>query len=235
MAISVKWGNEVSIEPVSWCWQPFIPYGRLSMFLGNNPDTREAALRLAAICTDRKKPPTLENGELTNEDNTDPIPILYVSGQESFQTVETAFSDCGGNANYWNQSVYGLSVDDLQQTIEQTHAGIVILDIPVSEMQSFSRVARKTGAAIILFGDTDDVWEIPHEISTVIAVENEKDNILVRLVRSSMQERDYTPVRFRLAETGTFGFSVSFVSTKRKRKKSILPAIKARMEGDGSA
>ena len=122
MAISIKWGTEVSVEPVSWCWQPFIPYGRLSMFLGNFTDTREAMFRIAAICTDRKKPPTLENGELIIGDNTDPIPILYVSNQEHFQKAETVFSDCGGNIKYWNHCLHALPVADHQQIIEQTHA-----------------------------------------------------------------------------------------------------------------
>lgn len=235
MAISIKWGTEVSVDPVRWCWQPFLPYGRLSMFLGNKSDTREAMLRIAAICTDQKKPPTLENGELITEVNTDPISILYFSDQEHIQIAETIFSDCGGNIKYWNHCLYGLPADGLQQTIEQTHAQIVILETPTSDMQVLSGIARKTGAAIILFGDTDDVWEIPHEISTVLRVKKEKDAMLIRLVRTSMMERDYTSIRFIFGKNGTSDFSLSTLPAKRKRKKSVLQAKTTGKKGDGSA
>lgn len=72
---------DVELTSVEWLWFPYIPFGKLTIIQGNSGEGKTYfAMRLAAVCTNRKPLPNMEPLE--------PFNIIY-------QIAEDGLGDTG--------------------------------------------------------------------------------------------------------------------------------------------
>ena len=171
----IKWGHETEVIDVSWLWQPFIPYGKISLIEGSGGDGKTTMiLTIAAMISQGIMPPTLKDGELLPSQTCEPQTVFYLSNEDEVPDSSLKrFQRAGGNPKrfaYSGELQYHVTMreDELLSIIEQTGTRLLIIDPyqaflpdeasinnitktrPVFTM--LSNVAKKTGCAIVLIG-----------------------------------------------------------------------------------
>ena len=158
------------VEPkeINWLWYPYIPFGKLTMLMGDSGDGKSTfALNLAAILTRGDALPFTEasNG---------PMNVIYINAEDDADdTVVPRFMKANGVRNrliFINEKKQRLTFSDkrIREAIIQTHAKVCILDPLVSylggdvsmnlgnevrpRLEYLIEAARDTGCAIIVVG-----------------------------------------------------------------------------------
>lgn len=171
----IKWGHETEVTDVSWLWQPFVPYGKVSLIEGSGGDGKTTMiLTIAAMISQGIMPPTLKDGELLPSQSCEPQTVFYLSNEDEVPDSSLKrFQRAGGNPKrfaYSGELQYHVTLKEkeLLSIIEQTATRLFIIDPyqaflpdeaninnimktrPVFTM--LSNVAKKTGCAIVLIG-----------------------------------------------------------------------------------
>ena len=162
--------DTIQSEEIKWLWYPYIPYGKLTIVQGDPGEGKTTfALNLAA------KLPLGKNFENDNEsENREPISVIYQTAEDGLADtvkprLEAAGADCS-KILVIDESEKSLSMkeDRIEQTLEQTHAKLLILD-PIQAYlgdnvdmnranetrnvtKKIAALAERTGCAIILIG-----------------------------------------------------------------------------------
>ena len=159
--------SDVQQTAVHWLWDPYIPFGKLTILQGNPGEGKTYfAMYLAAACTNRQQ---LPNGELL-----EPFNVIYQTAEDGLSdTIKprlvAAGADCARVMVIDDfDRVLTLDDDRLEQAIEQTGARLVVLD-PIQGyigasvdmhraneirplMYRIAKLAEKYGCAILLIG-----------------------------------------------------------------------------------
>lgn len=174
--IKVKPFTEVEKIPVNWLWEPFIPYGDVTLVEGNGMAGKTTALiRMACLCSKGIQPPAVKNGQMvTEEKHMDPITTLYIGVEANNETEIRPAIDYGkGDISRFcfldqTHTPFVIKPEYLEEAIRQSGAKLVIIDpytsflpddvsLNVSTdmrglMTKLMNLARKTGVAVVLIG-----------------------------------------------------------------------------------
>ncbi|MEG2514875.1 MAG: AAA family ATPase, partial [Bacteroidaceae bacterium] len=159
---------DVEVKEVEWLWYPYIPYGKITIVLGDPGEGKTTAiLRIAAM---------LSMGEKLPCDDTEhePITIIYQTAEDGLNdTVKPRLLDAGADCSkikVIDESSKSLTMLDerIEQAIAETGARLIILD-PIQAyigaeinmnsanetravMSNLGAIADKYSCAIVLIG-----------------------------------------------------------------------------------
>ena len=155
--------DQVALQQVQWLWEPYVPFGKITIIQGDPGEGKTTlALRLAAACS---------TGEpLPGMDPLEPFNVIYQSAEDGLgDTIKPRLIDAGADQSriwYVKEDKKALTLVD--NRIEEANARLMILD-PVqgyldsevdmnraNEVRDVLRrigtVAERTGCAIVLTG-----------------------------------------------------------------------------------
>ena len=159
--------SEVDTQTVEWLWEPYIPFGKVTIVQGNPGEGKTTlALRLCAACTNRKPFPAMAEHE--------PFNVIYQTAEDGLgDTVKPRLMEADADLDrvlVIDEAKRELSLSDerIERAIQQTGARLIILD-PIqayvgektdmnkaNEIRPIFRrladVAERTGCAVILIG-----------------------------------------------------------------------------------
>ena len=161
--------SDVVQTKIEWLWEPYIPFGKLTIVQGNPGEGKTFfALQLAAACTNRI--------ELPGRKPTEPFNVIYETAEDGLgDTVKPRLIDAGADLErvlVIEEGNYGepLTLTDsrIEKAIRQNGAKLLIID-PIqaflganvdmnraNEVRPIFRqlgdIAQRTGCAIVLIG-----------------------------------------------------------------------------------
>ena len=159
--------SEVDTQTVEWLWEPYIPFGKVTIVQGNPGEGKTTfALRLAAACTNRKPFPHMAVHE--------PFNVIYQTAEDGLgDTIKPRLMEAETDLDrilVIDESKQGLSLSDerIERAIRQTGARLIILD-PIQAyvgektdmnkaneirpmFRRLAEIAERTGCAVILIG-----------------------------------------------------------------------------------
>ena len=159
--------SEVDTQTVAWLWEPYIPFGKVTIVQGNPGEGNTTfALRLAAACTNRKPFPHMAAHE--------PFNVIYQTAEDGLgDTIKPRLMEAEADLDrvlVIDESKQGLSLSDerIERAIRQTGARLIILD-PIQAyvgektdmnkaneirpmFRRLAEIAERTGCAVILIG-----------------------------------------------------------------------------------
>ena len=159
--------SEVQEVAVEWLWEPYLPFGKLTILQGNPGEGKTYfAMQLAAACTNRRPLPNMEPLE--------PFNVIYQTAEDGLgDTVKPRLLEAGADLDRVmviddGDKPLTLSDKRIERAIRENHARLLIID-PVqaflgadvdmnraNEVRPIFRrlgeIAQETGCAIILIG-----------------------------------------------------------------------------------
>ncbi len=159
--------SEVQEVAVEWLWEPYLPFGKLTILQGNPGEGKTYfAMQLAAACTNRRPLPNMEPLE--------PFNVIYQTAEDGLgDTVKPRLLEAGADLDRVmviddGDKPLTLSDKRLERAIRENHAKLLIID-PVQAFlgadvdmnranevrpifRKLGEIAQDTGCAIILIG-----------------------------------------------------------------------------------
>lgn len=159
--------GEIEREEVKWLWKPYLPRGKITIVQGDPGEGKTTfVLALAALLTTGQPPP---GGK-----PLPPMNVIYQTAEDGLaDTIRPRLDRLGADCSkvmVIDEGEKELSMDDqrLSQAIQETHAGLVVLD-PIQAylgdrvdmhranevrpiLKRLGQLAERTGAAIVLVG-----------------------------------------------------------------------------------
>ena len=159
--------SEVQEMAVEWLWEPYLPFGKLTILQGNPGEGKTYfAMQLAAACTNRRPLPNMEPLK--------PFNVIYQTAEDGLgDTVKPRLLEAGADLDRVmviddGDKPLTLSDKRIERAIRENHARLLIID-PVqaflgadvdmnraNEVRPIFRrlgeIAQETGCAIILIG-----------------------------------------------------------------------------------
>jgi len=159
--------SEIEREEVKWLWKPYLPRGKITIVQGDPGEGKTTfVLALAALLTTGRTP---MGGE-----PQPPMNVIYQTAEDGLaDTIRPRLDKLGADCSrvmVIDEGEKELSMDDqrLAQAIQETHAGLVVLD-PIQAylgdnvdmhranevrpiLKRLGQLAEHTGAAVILVG-----------------------------------------------------------------------------------
>lgn len=160
--------SDVIQAEVSFLWQPYIPFGKLTILQGNPGEGKTyLAMQLCAACTNRVQLPGMKVME--------PFNVIYQTAEDGLgDTVKPRLIEAGADLNRVlvidedEANPLTLIDDRIERAIRQNHAKLLIID-PIqaflgakvdmnraNEVRPIFRrlgdIAQRTGCAILLIG-----------------------------------------------------------------------------------
>lgn len=158
--------SDVTPKEIKWLWYPYIPYGKVTVIVGESGDGKSLfALNLAALVTRGEAIPF-------SDKRFDCLNVIYQNSEDDIEdTVVPRFIDACGDRDklfYINEENQFLTLDDtcIEDAIRRTNAGLVIFDPLVSylgggcsmnmaneiraKFNPIIKAAQRTGAAIVI-------------------------------------------------------------------------------------
>ena len=159
--------SEVDTQIVEWLWEPYIPFGKVTIVQGNPGEGKTTfALRLAAACTNRKP--------FSHMAAHEPFNVIYQTAEDGLgDTIKPRLMEAEADLDrvlVIDESNQGLSLSDerIERAIRQTGARLIILD-PIQAyvgektdmnkaneirpmFRRLAEIAERTGCAVILIG-----------------------------------------------------------------------------------
>ena len=159
--------SEVDTQTVEWLWEPYIPFGKVTIVQGNPGEGKTTlALRLCAACTNRKPFPAMAEHE--------PFNVIYQTAEDGLgDTVKPRLIEAGADLDrvlVIDDSDVQLTLSDerIEKAIIENNARLVIID-PIQAylgadvdmnranevrpiFMRLGQVAQRTGCAILLIG-----------------------------------------------------------------------------------
>ena len=160
--------KDVEIETIQWIWEPYIPYGKLTIVQGDPGEGKTTfVLSLIALLTTGRPLPE-------HEATTEPISVIYQTAEDGLSdTIKPRLVAAGADCSrvlVIDDSEKELTMCDarLEQAIVQTGAKLVVLD-PIQAylgsgvdmhranevrpvFKRLAALAENTGCAILLIG-----------------------------------------------------------------------------------
>ena len=159
--------SEVDTQTVEWLWEPYIPFGKVTIVQGNPGEGKTTfALRLAAACTTGR--------ELPNMKPLPPFNVIYQTAEDGLgDTVKPRLMEAEADLDrvlVIDEAKRELTLSDerIEKAITQNGARLIILD-PIQAYMGektdmnranevrpifmrLGQVAQRTGCAILLIG-----------------------------------------------------------------------------------
>ena len=159
--------SEVDTQTVEWLWEPYIPFGKVTIVQGNPGEGKTTfALRLAAACT--------TGGTLPRMKSLPPFQVIYQTAEDGLgDTIKPRLMEAEADLDrvlVIDEAKRELTLSDerIEKAITQNGARLIILD-PIqaymgektdmnraNEVRPMFRrladVAERTGCAVILIG-----------------------------------------------------------------------------------
>jgi len=159
--------SEVDEQEVEWLWNPYIPFGKVTIIQGNPGEGKTTlALRLCAACTNRKSFPDMVELE--------PFNVIYQTAEDGLgDTVKPRLMEAEADLArvlVIDEAKKELSLSDerIEKAIRQNHARLIVLD-PLQAylgaeadmnraneirpiIKKLADIAERTGCAVILLG-----------------------------------------------------------------------------------
>ncbi len=159
--------SEVDTETVEWLWEPYIPFGKVTIVQGNPGEGKTTfALRLAAACT--------TGGTLPGMKPIQPFQVIYQTAEDGLgDTVKPRLIEAAADLDrvlVIDEAKRELTLSDerIEKAIVQNGARLIILDPIQAYMgdkadmnkanevrpifRRLAEVAERTGCAVILIG-----------------------------------------------------------------------------------
>ena len=140
--------SEVDTQTVEWLWEPYIPFGKVTIVQGNPGEGKTTfALRLAAACT--------TGGTLPGMKPLPPFQVIYQTAEDGLgDTVKPRLIEAEADLDrvlVIDEAKRELTLSDerIEKAITQNGARLIILD-PIQAY--LADVAERTGCAVILIG-----------------------------------------------------------------------------------
>jgi len=169
--------SDVSSEPVDWLWEPYIPYGAITLIQGDGEMGKTTlSLAIAAAVTQGSPLPIVsDSGQeyCAGSSYTAPANVIIQNGEDSLNRtikprLEKLRADCDRIFSIDDEDVALTYTDNrIEQTIIETDAKLLVID-PVQAfwgkanmnaangvrpvLKQLGTVAERTGCAIILVG-----------------------------------------------------------------------------------
>ena len=159
--------SEVDTQTVEWLWEPYIPFGKVTIVQGNPGEGKTTfALRLAAACT--------TGGTLPGMKPLPPFQVIYQTAEDGLgDTVKPRLIEAEADLDrvlVIDEAKRELTLSDerIEKAITQNEARLIILDPIQAYMgektdmnranevrpmfRRLAEVAERTGCAVILIG-----------------------------------------------------------------------------------
>ena len=249
---NARYYNNVENKDVQWLWYPYIPFGKLSLIQGDPGEGKTSlALKLASI---------LSTGEIlpSGAGIGKPQKVIYQAVEDSpSDTIKPRLTrygaDCRQIAFIEEAGDFRLHIDEdyLSEAIDSIGAKMLVLD-PIQafiahgsdpsnvrqKMTTLSKVAEKTGCAIIMIGHMNkneggkdlyrglgsiDVVAAARSVITVSRVEEGSSARLIRHIKSSLATNG-EEFGFEITDTG----DIEWIGPIEKDSEDIASQAKIR-------
>ena len=133
--------SEVDTQTVEWLWEPYIPFGKVTIVQGNPGEGKTTfALRLAAACTNRKPFPGMKP----------PFNVIYQTAEDGLgDTVKPRLMEAEADLDrilVIDEASGSFSDERIEKAITQNGARLIILD-PIQALWAKNRRTRPTKCA----------------------------------------------------------------------------------------
>lgn len=126
---------EVVNKEISWCWRPYLPFGKVTLLQGSTGMGKTTLLvKLMADLSRGVLPPTMYRGRLQPSVTGNPIRSFYVSVENAMDdTIAPLFDLYHGDRTYVDfqdesQNHFVLSGQEIEDCVAQTGARLIIVD-----------------------------------------------------------------------------------------------------------
>ncbi len=167
--------KDVEDVEVSWLWEPFIPFGDVTIVEGDGMAGKTTAMiRLACIVSQGIAPPPIVRGELGESKAIEPLHVLYVGIEANNETeIKPCILYSNGDLDYLHfvdqsEQSFVLTESYVREAIKKSRCRLMIVDpytnfLPAGislgnavSMRQFltklMRIAREMNVAIVLVG-----------------------------------------------------------------------------------
>ena len=236
--------SEVDTQTVEWLWEPYIPFGKVTIVQGNPGEGKTTfALRLAAACT--------TGGTLPGMKPLPPFQVIYQTAEDGLgDTVKPRLMEAEADLDrvlVIDEAKRELTLSDerIEKAITQNGARLIILD-PIqaymgektdmnraNEVRPMFRrladVAERTGCAVILIGHLNKAagGQSAYRGFAIAAEQREQENYMRTAELST--EQNYNMIDGQINNTP----SVDELEEKAKRGEVIsLSALAAAVKAE---
>ena len=221
--------SDVKKTKVEWFWQPYVPYGKITLIQGDPSEGKSTlALKLAAIASTGGSLP--DGSELAA-----PVNVIYQCLEDGIaDTIIPRLERAGANVKHVffiqedGRPARMLDQETIEQVIGETKAGLLIID-PIqtilgklthggecgavrSYMDMLATVANQTGCAVILIGHlnkNESGKELYRGLGSIDIVAAARSVIRVERIREGSSVRVIRHVKASLSREGEdFAFEI---------------------------
>lgn len=167
--------TEVINKEIEWLWQPYIPFGKITLIQGDTGIGKTSLMvKLIADLSNGIVPPTMFHRRLIFQERAEPIRSYYVTVENCMDdTIAPLFDKYGGNrcfVDFQNEDDghFILTGNEIEECVSKTGSRLIIVDlwqqfldnISSSDNNGLRRMicdvqaaTEKTGVAVVLAGN----------------------------------------------------------------------------------
>ena len=168
-------GSELKVTKIDWLWEPYLPFGKISIIEGDGGDGKTTMiLAIAAMLSQGIQPPAMINGQLRPSKKIRPVNTFYLSIEDGLtDTILPCYLENGGDPKricFSKEKVHHLTLNEEEVTgmIKANNARLLVIDpiqafLPeninmgsVTHMRKIftmlANVASTTNTAIVIIG-----------------------------------------------------------------------------------
>ena len=168
-------GSDLQITTIDWLWEPYLPFGKVSIIEGDGGDGKTTMiLAIAAMLSKGIQPPAMKNGRLQEEKKIKPLNTFYLSIEDGLtDTILPCYTENGGDPKricFSREKLHHMTLNE-EEVLDMIHANnarLLVIDpiqafLPentnmanVTSMRKIltmlAHVASTTNTAIVIIG-----------------------------------------------------------------------------------
>lgn len=245
--LEVIHADEISVKEVKWLWYPFIPFGKVTLLVGDPGDGKSTFMLAIAALLSRGEPLPFEDSENKKE----PMKVIYQTTEDDADdTIVPRFIKAGGDLQNLcfiqeNKRLLTFSDRRIRQAIVQENAKMLILDPMSSYIGNFSLnhanevrsqfnylidVSRETGCAIVVIAHmnkAEGMKAVYRTVGSIDVVGAARSALLITRDKQDEELRIMVQAKSNLGPTGSgivfrLGEKIEFISEAQYKVDDLM-------------